>query len=70
MTTDEGHVVYPVMHFFLVSGRTFTFHEATIVSDNESMITFDYVARSDGIPKRATFDKDKLAGYSTGGGAE
>lgn len=53
-----------ILHLFLASGKTFTFRDVEIVSDNESTITFFYNAMSDSIPKKATFYKQHVAGIS------
>ena len=49
---------------FLASGRTFTFRDVEITSDNEFALTFDYSAMSDGLTKQATFYKAQVAGVS------
>lgn len=42
---------------FLTSGHTFTFRNIRNVVDNETTITFEYTAMSDGKPKAVTFYK-------------
>lgn len=49
---------------FFATGRTFTFRDVTVLTDNENMITFEYTAMSDGLPKQATFSKFHVAGIS------
>lgn len=49
---------------FLVSGRTFTFKDITVICDNEAALAFKYVAMSDGRTKYFTARKDALAGFS------
>lgn len=49
---------------FLTSGKTFTFRDATIATDNEYAVVVDYVAMSDGKEKRATFYKANVAGMA------
>ena len=49
---------------FLNSGRTFTFRNIVILCDNESMLSFSYVAMSDGGSKRAMFPKRGIAGWT------
>ena len=49
---------------FTESGRTYTFHGITVVTDNESFLTFTYKAMSDGKTKKATFYKNRIVGYS------
>ena len=53
-----------ILCLFLVSGRTFTFRNVEIVSDNEFAITFQYAAMSDGLTKTGTFYKVNLVGIS------
>lgn len=53
-----------VVCFFLISGHTFTFREAVVITDNETIIVVRYRAMSDGKTKRATFYKSALAGIS------
>ena len=55
---------YLILCIFLVSGKTFTFRDAAILSDNEFALTFDYAAMSDGLTKTATFYKAQVAGVS------
>jgi hypothetical protein len=50
---------------FLTSGKTFTFLDVTVITDNEYALTFVYSAMSDGLTKRATFYKSQVAGVST-----
>lgn len=50
---------------FLITGRTFTFRKVEIISDNETVITFQYKAMSDNLIKTATFYKQHVAGIST-----
>ena len=49
---------------FMQTGRTFTFKEIEILADNESVISFNYSAMSDGLTKTATFSKNIIAGHS------
>lgn len=49
---------------FFATGRTFTFRNVTIISDNETAITFTYKAMSDGLSKTATFFKAHVVGIS------
>lgn len=50
---------------FLTSGKTFSFKGISIVTDNESVLVFNYTAMSDLRSKTATFLKRNMAGYST-----
>jgi len=49
---------------FMPTGRTFSFKNVTILSDNETAITFEYTAMSDSLGKTATFYKSHVAGVS------
>ena len=55
---------FHILTLFLVSGHTFTFREGSVVSDNETTISFQYKAMSDGLFKEATFYKNLVAGTS------
>ena len=50
--------------FFLPTGRTFTFRNAEIVCDNETVLVINYRAMSDGQHKRLTMQKSGIAGWS------
>ena len=49
---------------FMVSGKTFTFKNVEITSDNETTLAFTYKAMSDGLAKTFIGRKEALAGYS------
>lgn len=49
---------------FLPSGKTFTFRNATIVTDNETVLVLDYKAMSDGKKKTITVQKGMIVGWS------
>lgn len=49
---------------FTPQGKTFTFRNATIVTDNESVLVFDYKAMSDSLLKTHTAIKANIVGYS------
>ena len=51
--------------FFLCTGRTFTFRDVTMVTDNETVWIIGYKAMSDGNSKQATFYKNQVAGIAT-----
>ena len=53
-----------ILCIFLAHGKTFTFRNLMVESDNEYAITFTYTAMSDGATKRATFYKANMAGIS------
>ena len=52
------------MCFFLNTGRTYTFRNVEVLSDNETAITIKYTAMSDGLKKEATFYKAHVVGVS------
>jgi hypothetical protein len=68
--TDKGErdapwrVPYRSVCIFLATGKTFTFRDAMILTDNESAIVVRYTAMSDGAIKTATFVKSNIAGVS------
>ena len=49
---------------FFASGRTFTFRNVTILSDNENAINFTYTAMSDGEVKEGNFSRFHVVGIS------
>ena len=49
---------------FFATGRTFTFRDVVVLTDNESQISFEYQAMSDGLSKQATFSKFHVVGVS------
>lgn len=49
---------------FCDTGRTYTFRDAAILTDNETVIVFQYQAMSDGKKKVATFQKQRFVGHS------
>jgi hypothetical protein len=49
---------------FLPTGKTFTFKDVTINHVNETAVSFNYKAMSDGREKRAVFLNDSIAGWS------
>lgn len=50
--------------FFLPTGKTFTFRNVEILTDNETVIVFRYLAMSDNLRKIGTFLKANIAGDS------
>ena len=50
--------------FFLCTGRTFTFRDVTMVTDNETVWVIAYKAMSDKLQKEATFYKNQVAGIA------
>ncbi len=50
--------------FFLSTGRTFTFRDVEMLTDNETVWVIQYKAMSDGNPKEATFYKNQVAGIA------
>lgn len=55
-----------ILHLFMhiEGGGTLTFHGVTNFFTNETYVTFDYAAKSDGNTKHATFLVDALSGWS------
>ena len=50
---------------FLMSGRTFTFRDVNNVVENETSLTFSYIAMSDDKQKAVTFYRPEIVGHST-----
>lgn len=57
-------IPFILLHIFTVSGRTFTFKHGTINVDNESTLSFDYLANSNGKQKRGIFIKANMVGHA------
>lgn len=55
---------FKFLHIFTVSGKTFTFKDGTVITDNESTLGFSYIAGSNGKAKTAVFIKANLAGHA------
>lgn len=55
---------YSSICFFLTTGKTFTFRDVDVYSDNETAIEIEYTAMSDGNVKRAVFYKTHVAGIA------
>lgn len=55
---------YAIITIFGPMGRTYTFRNVTVLTDNESVIQFGYSAMSDGKQKVATFSKHTILGWS------
>ena len=51
--------------FFVPTGRTYSFRDIESLVVNETVITFDYKAMSDGKTKHMTVYRDALVGFST-----
>jgi len=56
--------MYTTLCIFLPTGKTFTFKKVLIITDNETVLIFSYVAMSDGGSKVATFYKSSIVGIS------
>ncbi len=52
------------LHLFTIGGKTYTFTNAVIQFDNESILTFEYSAQSDGLRKLFVARKEALVGHS------
>ena len=51
--------------FFLANNHgTYTFRDAEIVMDNETVLVVQYTAMSDGKPKKVTMQKRLIAGWA------
>ncbi len=55
---------YDIVCIFLPTGKTFTFRNVKMLTDNESVLMFSYSAMSDGKTKVATFPKNTFVGWS------
>jgi len=53
-----------IICFFTHYGRTYTFRDAAIVQDNETVLVVEYKAMSDGKKKRVTMQKANIVGWS------
>ena len=49
---------------FCPTGRTFTFKNVDLVTDNETVLVFTYGAMSDGKNKQMTMQKSQVIGWS------
>lgn len=49
---------------FIPTGRTFTFRNAEITTDNETVLVIEYAAMSDGLKKRITVQKTAIVGWA------
>jgi hypothetical protein len=49
---------------FIPTGRTFTFKNAEILTNNETVLVIEYVAMSDGKSKKITVQKDQIVGWA------
>jgi hypothetical protein len=57
-------MIYDILCVFCQSGHTFTFNDVSIITDNESILEFQYKAMSDGLIKVGRFSKFVIAGFS------
>lgn len=49
---------------FLPTGRTFTFRQCAITTNNETVLVIEYKAMSDGRVKTITVQKSQIVGWS------
>jgi len=49
---------------FIPTGRTFTFRNAEIATDNETVLVIKYTAMSDGKVKTMTAQKTQIVGWA------
>ena len=61
---DDMNATHESICFFLTTGRTYTFRNVEILSDNETAISIRYTAMSDGQVKEAVFYKTHVAGVA------
>lgn len=57
--------IYSSLCIFTEMGKTFTFKNVSILTDNETMLVFAYKAMSDGLTKVGRFFKGMFVGFST-----
>lgn len=50
--------------FFIPTGRTFTFRDCEIITNNETVLVVCYKAMSDGKDKTVTMQKSQIVGWS------
>jgi len=55
---------FETLHIFPETGGTLTFKKGYIISDDEYMLKFVYIAKSDDMVKTATIFKSKIIGWS------
>lgn len=55
---------YSIICIFTKEGKTFTFRNIELLTDNETIIQFSYRAMSDGLEKIGTFPKANICGWS------
>jgi hypothetical protein len=58
---------YSSICIFTHYGRTYTCRDVTMVTDNETVLVFSYIAMSDGKRKAVTFFKSNFIGFSVCG---
>ena len=56
--------IHNTLCLFLPAGRTFTFRNVEILTDNESVLVIHYNAMSDQIDKVLTVQKSAIVGWS------
>ena len=49
---------------FLPTGRTYTFRDATVIQDNETVLVLKYIAMSDAHEGFLTVQKSAVVGWS------
>jgi len=57
--------MFEILCVFTPQGKTFTFRDVDIITNNETFLQFSYKAMSDGKIKIGNFPKDKVVGWST-----
>ena len=61
--SPEGKMTHKTI--FLNTGRTFTFRNVVNIIENETSLTFNYTAMSDGELKTVIFYRPEIVGHST-----
>ncbi len=61
---EVNNMEYASICIFTPTGRTYTFRDIKMLTDNESVLVFSYAAMSDGKQKVATFYKSNICGHS------
>jgi hypothetical protein len=64
MTMGQPALKFESICIFLPTGKTFTFRQATIKVDNETMLILGYEAMSDGKTKTVIIQKSAIVGWA------
>lgn len=55
---------FKTLCLFLPTGKTYTFRDVVLTTDNETALVFNYVAMSDQKSKTMVVYKDRIVGWS------